>query len=116
MIKSIKFELWFTKTKESGLEESLEGCSKSVGKKSQKYSSGAGQRSERQTWNLLTLDFSFFFFWDCFISYDYIFIFTLKNVYTCHTIESSYIKFRLIGIVKVRNPSYVIIERSIGGE
>lgn len=61
MIKSIKFELWFTKRKESGLEESLEECSKSVGKKSQKYSPGAGQRSERQTWNLLTLDFSFFF-------------------------------------------------------
>lgn len=60
------------------------------------------------------LYFSFFFFWGCFTSYDYTFIVTLKNIYTCCTVKNPYIKFRLIGIFKVWNPLYFIIERIVG--
>lgn len=115
-IDRVKCELWFTKREESGLEEGLGECRKSVGKKNQKYSPGAGQHRETNMEFVNFRLFLFFFFWDCFTSYVYIFTFTLKNVYTCHTIESSYMKFRLTGIFKVQNSSYMIVERSIGGE
>ena len=77
MIESIKCELWFTNREESGLEEGLGECRKSVGKKNQKYSPGAGQHRET---NMEFVNFRLFLFFFSFgIVLHLMFIFLLLH-------------------------------------